>query len=117
MPDTPPTKTKRKKRDDILTEIKAYHEKKLKLQEEHNERRAKYYEENLKLEKARIGALTENNKLLLRILTEFWALTDHTRQWDFIRNVKQLEKKQITATSNAESRRNFSREYYFDSGM
>lgn len=48
------------------------------------------------------------------IFEEFWRLGDHTRQWDFIvRCVKQSDKRQTTVNPGTESRRKFSRKYYF----
>lgn len=55
--------------------------------------------------------LTEDQRK--SIFTAFWALSDHTRQWDFIaRCVKTVEKKQVTVGANI-SRRKCSRKYYF----
>lgn len=51
------------------------------------------------------------------IFNEFWRLKDHIRQWDFIsRHVRHMAKKQmtITVTGESQSRRNHSREYYFN---
>jgi len=51
----------------------------------------------------------EERKLLFNL---YWALGDHTRQWDYIsKNVKMFLKKQNT--NQSESRRNFSRTYNF----
>lgn len=51
----------------------------------------------------------EERKLLFNL---YWALGDHTRQWDFIsKNVKMFLKKQ--SINQSESRRNFSRTYNF----
>lgn len=52
----------------------------------------------------------EERKLLFKL---YWALGDHTRQWDYIsKNVKMFIKKQSTNQSD-ESCRHFSRKYYF----
>lgn len=48
------------------------------------------------------------------IFEEFWRLGDHTRQWDFIIHcVKQSDKRQVTVNPGTESRRKFTRNYYF----
>ncbi|KAB0803299.1 hypothetical protein PPYR_00269 [Photinus pyralis] len=48
------------------------------------------------------------------IFKDFWELGSHTRQWDFVSHcVKQVNKKQVTVAQNSQSRRKFSREYYF----
>lgn len=59
--------------------------------------------------------ISEEHRLV--VFKEFWDLLDHTRQWEFIaRHVKQADKKQHTVASGQDSRRNYSRQYYFHVG-